>query len=170
MGIRLEVVFVFLIGLIVWGSFTVTLNQDTKQETPSTKELEFTNTTFIEVDTEKMQGHAYGTYGVRDNGLLTLDNVKYHTEKIKSLTAKKGKYQGDFFNLDGDVVMEDEEGYTYTTQHARYNKKRQILTLKTAFTVKKDKNIFNGASLVYHAATKEMYAKKVDAILYTVDK
>jgi hypothetical protein len=170
MGIRLEIVLMLLFALIVWGSFTVKLNQDSKAMTVSTKELEFTKTTFTEVDTKRMQGRAYATYGVRNAAILTLDDVVYYADNITSLTAKKGRFEGDMLKLDWDVVMEDESGYLYKTDHARYNQKTQILNLTTAFSSQKDKNIFHGSSLVYNVATKEAFAKTVDAILYTVEK
>ncbi len=159
-----------MIVLIISASLLVELNNTLKQRKAFTKDLEFSNTTFIEVDTQKMQGWAFGTFGVRDKGVLTLDNIVFHTENIDSLIAKKGKYIKEILYLDGDVVMQEKNGYTYNTQHANYNQETEILNITSPFTAVRYQNVMKGKTLRYDTAKKEAFGTKVDAILYTTEK
>ena len=170
MGLKLEVVSIISIIIIVVGTMTVEVENRAKKNDIFTKELEFTNTMFTEVDTKKLQGRIYGTYGVRDNEVLSLDNVVYFTESIKYLLANKGKYVGEILYLEGDIEMEEKQGYHYSTQQADYNQKTEILNVTAPFVATYEKNIFNGDSLVSNTAKKDVYAKNVDAIVYTVEK
>ena len=166
----LKFVLTVLIVLITSVSFFVELKNTLKKRKVFTKDLEFTSTTFIEVDTQKMQGWVYGTYGVHNKGILSLDNVVFHTENIDSLVAKKGKYIKEVLYLDGDVVMEEKDGYTYKTQHANYNQKTEFLNITAPFVAVKGQNIIKGETLRYDTANKETFGRKVDAVLYTTEK
>ncbi|WP_309496911.1 hypothetical protein [Sulfurovum sp.] len=170
MELRLETVVIVSIVLIVTGAMTLEVGTSVKKNAIFTKELEFTNTTFTEVDTQKLQGRAYGTYGVRDNAVLSLDNLVYFTETIKYLIADKGKYVGDILNLEGNIVMEEHQGYNYKTQQASYDQKTEILNVTAPFVATRDKNIIKGDTLVYHTRKKEAYGTSIDAVVYTAEK
>ena len=159
-----------MIVLIISVSLFVELSNSDKKRKAFTKDLEFTNTNFIEVDTQKMQGWVYSTHGIRDKGVLIFDNVVFHTDNIDSLRGKKGKYRNDVLYLDGDVVMEENEGYTYTTQHANYNQKTEILKITSPYTAVKGKDVMKGKSLRYNTVKKEAYGTRVDAVIYTIEK
>ncbi len=166
----LKFVLIIMIVMLISGSLFVELGNAPKQRKAFTKDLEFTHTTFIEVDTQKMQGWAFGTYGVRDKGVLTLDNIVFHTDNIDSLIAKKGKYIKEVLYLDGDVMMEEKNGYTYNTQHANFNQKTEILNITAPFTAVRDENVMQGKTLRYDTVKKEAFGTKVDAVLYTTEK
>lgn len=167
MGVKLEWILVFFIGAISFGVLSLKLENTTNKGSALKKDLEFTHTTFVEVDTLKPLSTLFGTYGIRYKGTLDIDNMVYHTDNIESLVAKKGKYLAPILKLDGDVVMREKDGYIYTTQHAIYNQKTQILNLTTRFKAIRDQNIFNGETLIYHTLTKYTFATTVDAIVYT---
>ena len=170
MGLKLEYVLTAIIGMIIIASLLLELTSTLKKDKAFTKDLEFTNTTFIEVDTQKMQGWLFGTYGVRDKGVLTMDNVLFHTDNISSLTAKTGKYINDVLYLDGDVVMQEKDGYTYKTQHAKYILKSEVLNITSPFIAVRDQNVMKGKKLYYNTAKKEAFGSSVDAVLYTTEK
>ena len=170
MGLRLEPVLTVVIGVIISVSLLVELSSTLKQNKIFTKDLEFTHATFIEVDTQRMQGWLFGTYGVRDKGVLTLDNVVFHTDNIDSLTAKKGKYIKEILYLDGDVVMHELDGSIYKTQHANYDQKTEILNITSPFTSERDQNVMKGKTLRYDTVKKEAFGTRVDAVLYTTEK
>jgi len=167
MGLKLELVCILAIVVIVTGAMILKVDNSAIKNATFTKELEFTNTTFTEVDTQKLQGRAYGTYGIRDNGVLSLDNLVYFTETIKYLIADKGKYVGDVLNLDGNIVMEEQQGYNYKTQQAAYDQKSGILNVTAPFVATRDKNIFKGDTLVYNTLTEEAYGTTIEAVVYT---
>jgi len=170
MGLKLEFVLIVAIVGILAGSLLLKLTRtDTKTEA-FTKEMEFTNTTLIEVDTRKVISNSYGTYGVRDKGIFTLKNLIYSTDTIESLVAKQGRFKGEILYLDGSVVLKEKEGYTYKTEHANYNQKTDILNITAPFVGIRDKNIIKGNTLRYDTRKKEAFGTKIDSVLYTTEK
>jgi len=170
MGIKIELVLFIAIVVIIGGSLTMKLNDKSDGTNILVKELEFTNTTFTEVDTVKLQSRAYGTYGVREDGVLTIENLRYATETIKSLVAKKGTYMQSTIYLEGDVALDDSNGYRYLTQQAEYNQDTEILNLTAPFVAFRDKNIIKGDTFTYHTRKEEAYGTVIDAVIYTVEK
>jgi hypothetical protein len=135
-----------------------------------TKELEFTHTTFTEVDTNKTLGVAFGTYGIRDAGVLTVDNLKYHNDNIKELRAKKGKYIGNKIYLDNNITVNQKEGFNYKAEHAIYDKKSEILNITSPFVAVMNDNIVHGDSLIYNTKKREAFGTNVNAVVYTKEK
>ena len=170
MEIKLETVLFVLIVGIVAATTTVKLSDSRLKQETMTKELEFYDTKFIEVDKIQMRANLFSTYGLRDNGILMLHNIIYHTHNIEQLIADKGTYKGDILFLDGNVKLKEKKGAVYTTQHANYHQKSEILKVTSPFIATMDKNIFKGNSLIYYGKTKEMKATTIDATVYTVDK
>lgn len=166
MGIKLEYILIIIFAGIIFVTMTMKLTGSGTPHENATKELEFYNTTFIEVDTQKMQGKLYTPYGIRQAGLLTLNKINYYTPKIDSLLADKGLYKDDILHLDGHVSLKETTGNLYKTEHAMYDQKKQILTITSPFVAYMDRNIFHGQTLVYNAITKEANATIVDAVVY----
>jgi len=170
MGVKIELVLFVTVVFIIGGSLTIRLNDSTKGQEKLLKELEFTNTTFTEVDTKKLQSRAYGTYGVREDSILTINNVRYQTENIKSLVAKQATYRDENIYLEGNVVLHDAHGYTYHTQQAEYNQKTEILNITAPFVALKNESTIKGDTLTYNTRNKEAYGTIIDAVIYTIEK
>jgi lipopolysaccharide assembly outer membrane protein LptD (OstA) len=170
MGIRLEW-FVILLIIITIGTTTVVKLTNTQEGTKSkSKELEFHKTAFTEVDTDKMQSKSFVQVGTRTEGVLTLKDLIYSTENITYLIADKAIYEKNILLLEGNVRLEETPGYTYTTEHAKYNQKSEVLTILSSFIAKQGKNIFKGSSLRYDSVKKDINATQVDAMIYTTEK
>jgi len=170
MGLKLEVVLIILTVAILSVALRVEIKNSKASKNIFTKELEFTHTTFTEVDTNKTLGVAYGTYGVRNAGVLTVDNLQYHTESIKDLRAKKGKYIGDKIYLDYNITVHQKEGSDYKAEHAIYDKKSEILNITSRFTAVINGNVMHGDSLRYDTRKREAFATNVNAVVYTKEK
>ena len=170
MGLKLETVIIVVIVAILSGTLMVKFTHISSNGKLFTKELEFTDTTLTEVDTVTMQGRAFGTYGIRDAGILTLHDIKYHTNTIESLRAKKGTYKGDTLYLDGNITVNQKEGFDYSAQHAVYNKKTKILDITSDFTGVMNKNMIQGHTLRYDTQKKEAFGKRIEAVVYTTEK
>jgi len=170
MGIKLEIILSIAILLTILATTTVKLSNTAANDKVMSKELEFNDTTFIEVNQKKIIAKLYSTYGVRNSGILTLNNLKYHTNNIEQLIANKGHYKENILYLDGNVELKEKEGFIYTTEHANYNQKTEILRLTSPFIAQMDKNIMHGHALEYHALKKEMNATGIAATVYTVEK
>ena len=170
MGIKLEYVLIFAIAVTIAVTTTVKLTNKATGASLTKKELEFTDTTFIEVDTQKMQARSYSTYGVRESGVLRLEHLTYHTTNIDLLLANQGTYKQNVLFLDGNVSLQEKEGFFYTTEHANYNQKTEILHITSAFTAHMNQNIIKGKTLDYDAKKKEANATGIDAVIYTTKK
>jgi len=170
MGLKLAVVLIVAIVGIILGTLMVKFDDTSAEEQTFTKEVEFTNTTFIEVDTDMMKSRAFAKYGVREKGIWTLDDLVFASDTIESLHANKGSYHDDILYVDGDVVMQEKNGYKYETQHAIYNQKTEILNITAPFTGVKDKNIISGKSLEYDTRQKKAHGTTVGTVFYTPDK
>jgi len=170
MGIKLEhIIIIGIVGIII-GAFMIKVRNAPPPVKGFTKELEFTDTTLIEVDTENLKTRAYLTYGVRDRGILTINDLVYMSDNIESLSANNGVYYGDKLYLDGDVVLQEQGGYKYDTQHAIYNQKNEILYITAPFVGVKGQNIIKGESLHYDLRKKKAFGKTVGTVFYTPDK
>lgn len=170
MGIRLEPVLIIAIIVTVGMNTMMKLSNSSASNNMFNKEMEFTDTTFIEVDREKMQSKSFAKKGVRENMALMVENLRYSTDSIELLVSNKGTYHEDILYLDGNVKLKEKEGYIYSAEHAKYNQKTEILTVTSPFIAYMDKNIIRGTSLHYNALTKELNATKVDAVIYTTEK
>jgi len=170
MGLKLETLIVISIIAILSLTFVVKITYNASDKKTFTKELEFTDTTFIEVDTNKTKGIAFGTYGIRNAGVLTVDNLRYHTSNIELLTANQGIYKNDKMYLDNNITVHQKEGFDYSAEHAVYDQKTEILNITSPFTAVMNKNIMHGNSLRYDTRSKEAFATSVDAVVYTAEK
>jgi len=170
MGLKLEIFLIMMILIILSLGYAVKITNNTSFEKLSTKELEFTQTTFREVDTNNTHSIASSSYGIRDAGVLTLHDLQYHTDKLELLFAKRGIYKGNKIYLDDNVSVNQKEGFSYYTEHAIYDKKRQIVDIPSAFTAVMNKNIIRGSSLLYDVRNKEALGKDIDAVVYTIEK
>ncbi|MBD3789101.1 MAG: hypothetical protein IE885_01825 [Campylobacterales bacterium] len=170
MGIRLEHILVITIILMVGFILNVKVTDIDIKKRLSKKELEFTDTTFIETDTSTLHSIVHSTYGVRENGALKLEQISYHSDNIDILRARLGRYDQEKIFLDGDVFMRQKEGFEYSAEHAVYDKNSKILEITSPFTAKLNENTIKGTSLVYDTVKKEASAMAIDAIVYTVSK
>jgi len=170
MGLKLEILLVFLTIVTSVVTMSTKLTQQNKRAEVVTKELEFTNTTFTEVTTQKREGVGFGTHGVREAGVLTVDNLRYHNDNIKLLLANEGRYIGKKIYLDGNVTVHHKPGYDYYAEHAMYDQKNEILYVTSPFVAYINKNIIHGDTLEYDMRKKEAYATMIDAVIFTTEK
>ncbi len=169
MGVKLELLLTILIVIMLSLAYTVKLSDDVATKKVSKKEMEFTDTTFTEVDTQKLISTSFGTHGTREGGVLTVDELVYHTDSIELLLANRGRYIGEKVYLDGNVRMKQKEGYNYRAENAVYDKKTEIFTITSKFTAVMDKNIVHGNTARYDTRKKILVAKEVDAVVYTAE-
>ena len=170
MGIKLEHILIIGIVSIIVGVFTIKIRNAPPPIKGFTKELEFTDTTLIEVDTEDLKTRAYLTYGVRDRGILTIEDLVYMSDNIQSLSANNGVFYGDKLYLDGNVILHEKGGYRYDTQHAIYDQKTEILHITAPFIGTKGQNFIKGESLEYDTRKKKASGSTVGTVFYTPDK
>lgn len=169
MGLKLEFLLLAIVAGLITMAMTVKISNSKTAVKAQTVEMEFTDTTTIEVDTNKTISVSYGSYGIRDAGILTVNNLRYHTDEIALLRSEKAKFKGDRIYLDGNVTLHKEAGSDYFTEHAIYDKKRGILLITAPFRAYMDKNIMYGDTLRYDTKKKTAFATHVDAVVFTAE-
>jgi hypothetical protein len=170
MAIKLEHILIAIIVVLISGVLMIKIRNAPPPSKPFTKELEFTDTTLIEVDTGDLHSRAYVTLGIRDRGILTIENLVYLSDNIESLSAKNGIYYGNKLYLDGDVILHEKGGYRYETEHAIYDQKTEILDITAPFIGVKGLNMIQGESLEYDTRKKKASGTTVGTVFYTPDK
>jgi lipopolysaccharide export system protein LptA len=101
---------------------------------------------------------------------MTLDNIIYMSPNIKSIVAKKAQIEGHLLYLDGDVVLQEKEGYRYETQHAMYNDDTKILKITSPFVGVKGDNTIEGETLEYDTRKKKATSLSVGTVFDIPDK
>jgi len=170
MGVRLEWVVGIAIVAIVSGVMVLKPKSMMSSGKEANKEIQFTDTTLLEVDVDGVLVRSYNQYGVRINGILTVENLLYHTKTIESLVAKSGRLEGDMLYLDGDIVLQEKAGYRFETQRASYDKKNEILSILTPFVAHRAPNSMSGDTLEYDMQKKEAFGTTIKSIVYTTEK
>ncbi len=99
-----------------------------------------------------------------------MENLRYSTDSIKELRAKRGIYKGDKIYLDHNITVNQKVGFDYTAEHAIYDKKTEMLDITSPFTAIMNENIIHGNSLRYDTKNKKAFATDIDAVVYTKEK
>ena len=170
MGLKLEFILIFLVVIVLAISSKIELHNKNIVNKISTKEMKFTDTIFTEVNTEKIIDVSYGTHGVRDNGILTVQNFKYHSDSVKLLSSDEAIYKGDKIYLNYNIDFNKELGSNCYSEHAEYNKSSKILDITSPFKAIEGKDIAYGDTMRYFSDRKEMFASRVNIMFYTKEK
>lgn len=166
MGLKLELILsVAILGTVV-SMLHIDLKDRVTQKKPSTKELDFTYTTFVEVDTQRIQSSAFSKSGRRDQGVLSLYTLQYQAKSLDFLESAYGRYQNNYLYLEDDVKFYQNGGFRYYTDYAVYNQEREILKIPNKFVGIMQKNVIHGERLRYNMRKKEVTADAIRAVLY----
>lgn len=169
-GFKLEFIIVIAIISIFALVSMVNLAHKKYNKEPFTKELEFTDTVLTEVDMHIMHGRAFGTYGVRNSGVLTLHQLQYYTKEMESIYANRGVFKDNKLYLNGNIILHNKEGFTYRAEDAVYNKNTKILDVTSNFIGKMHQNVVKGNTLRYDMKNDVVLGKQIEAVVYTVKK
>jgi len=170
MGIKLEWLLVLLIGGMLSVTYMVRFSDEDTDGRVSGKEMEFTRTVFTEVDTKAPISTAFGRYGKREEGILTIRHLVYHNASIEHLASDRARYVGEKIYLDGTIMLRQKQGFTYRTEHAVYHQKRGLLSITAPFVASMGKNMLQGSSALYDTRRKVFSAKRVKAVVYMAEK
>ncbi|DAB28261.1 MAG TPA: LPS export ABC transporter periplasmic protein LptC [Sulfurimonas sp. UBA10385] len=89
------------------------------------------------------------------------DNSKEYIANMKSNT---GVYKNNTVYLDGDIIYSREDGLTFKTQKAVYNKKTTVATVDGSYVLYRDANIVTGEKLKYNNSLETLESKNIKAI------
>ncbi len=92
------------------------------------------------------QATKYSNRYVVENMDYTDNSKKY----IANMKAEHGVYKDDIIDLDGSIVYVREDGLTFETEKAEYNKKTNIVSTDTKYRAFRGVSIATGDSLKYY--------------------
>lgn len=88
------------------------------------------------------------------------DNSK---EFVANMKSNKGIYKDDIVYLDGDIVYKREDGLTFETQKATYDKKTSIAIAEGKYLLYRDANRVIGEGLNYNSSIEKVTSRNVTA-------
>jgi len=138
-----------------------------KQEFVEVPLFNLKNFTMYELDKKGLKTILLGNNAKRFSDRYTVENINYTDSAkkyISNMKSNNGTYKDEIILLKGDVTYTREDGLTFQSEIAQYNKKSAILSTDTAFVLYKDKNSARGASLEYNNITNKIKATKIKAI------
>ncbi len=129
----------------------------------------FTISTFTmhELDKEGLVTLMNGSKASRFTNRYTVEDMDYtdnSKEYMANMKANSGVYKNEIVDLVGDILYVREDGLTFETQKAVYNKKTAIATADGEFLLYRDSNRVTGVKLKYNDSLERVEAKNVYAI------
>jgi len=166
MGIRAEWISFIMILIMLSVSFLFDVKQRKAQNQTFHKEFEVYNSITIEVNQQTITSILISDYGVKESGILTLNNMKYIGNSMESLKASSGRFVDNKIYLDNNVTALQTNGYYYEGEHAIYDKSIEFLYVTSPFTAYINSGIIKGFDLVYDKRGKVATAQRVNAVFY----
>ncbi|TKI69848.1 LPS export ABC transporter periplasmic protein LptC [Sulfurimonas crateris] len=129
----------------------------------------FTISTFTmhELDKNGLVTLMNGSEASRFTNRYTVKDMDYtdnSKEYMANMKANSGVYKNEIVDLVGDILYVREDGLTFETQKALYNKKTAIATANGKFVLYRDANRVTGVKLKYNDSLERVEAKNVYAI------
>jgi len=105
-----------------------------------------------------------GDNSIKYEDRYIVDNINF-TDNSKNLIANmkadKGIYKEEDIFLDGDIIYVREDGLTFKTDKATYNKKEELIKTDSKFISYRGENTLNGSTLKYYNNTQKTEATNV---------
>jgi hypothetical protein len=170
MALKIEYIIVLFIVLTIL--FSLSFNTEKEKEVTAgvaTKDLQFQDTIFREVDKNSTISSAFAVQGIQIDNTLKLKNIKFSNSDIKYIVGNAGTYKGDIITLKGNVKMLATNGFYCETQSASYDKNKKILDILKPFSAHMDKNRLLGDTLRYLFDEKMISVENPQATIFTTE-
>ena len=122
--------------------------------------------TLYELNTKGLSTVMRGDSAIRYSDRYRVSNINYtdnSKEYIANMKADNGTYKDEFVKLNGNVIYQREDGLSFETQKATYNKKTKIARAVTDYISYRGSNKVVGKSLIYNNMSKTIKSKSVVA-------
>lgn len=129
--------------------------------------FEIQDFTLYELNTLGLNTFMKGNEGKRFSNRYEVVKINYtdNSEKyLANMVANKGVYKNEIVDLKGDVIYTREDGFTFKTQNASYNKKTTVAYAKTDYISYLGEDQVRGSWLKYNNKEAKAYSKNVNAI------
>ena len=137
-----------------------------KQKFEDVPLFELSSFTLHELNRFGLQTLMTGDSAVRYKDRYTVSNINFtdnSKEYIANMKADHGLYKDDIIELEDDVVYSREDGLTFETSRAVYNKNTTVATSDTDYVSYRDKNIIKGSFVKYNNSLNRVESKNVVA-------
>lgn len=122
--------------------------------------------TMYELDAKGLVTTMQGESGTRYKNRYVVETIDY-TDNSKELSArmqsKNGVYKNDIVYLEGAILYQREDGLTFETQKATYNKKTSVAIAEGEYLLYKGENRVSGRALHYNSALETINSQDVTA-------
>lgn len=128
--------------------------------------LKLSSFTMHELNSEGLITIMKGTQATRYKDRYDVDNIDY-TDKSKefvaNITANTGTYKNNIVRLNGNVIYTREDGLTFKTQSASYDKNTHIAKADGDYVLYRGTNEAIGKKLKYNNLSDKIYSTDVTA-------
>jgi LPS export ABC transporter protein LptC len=117
-----------------------------------------------ELNQQRLTTIMNGKKGTRFKDRYEVENIDYTDNSKKYLTsmvANRGVYKGSLINLQGDIVFKRQDGLSFHTQEANYDKKTNIVISPKEYVAYLGENKMTGSYLKYNNLLKTVDTKKI---------
>lgn len=128
--------------------------------------FELSDFTMYELNPEGLTTILQGTTGTRYADRYTIKDMDYtdNSKKyIANMISDSGVYKNEIVKLTGHVVYVREDGLTFKSEKAIYNKKTADVISNTKYIAYLNDNIVIGNYIKYNNISKKIYSKNVIA-------
>jgi len=119
-----------------------------------------------ELDTKSLHTIMIGSAATRYSNRYTVENMDYtDNEKkyIANMKAKHGVYRNNDVVLSGNVTYVRDDGLTFKTQKAVYNKKTTVVTSNVGYVAYLNDSTIKGTYIRYNNSKNRIFSKNVRA-------
>ncbi len=120
--------------------------------------------TLHELDAFGLSTLMTGDNSVKYDDRYLVSNIDYTDNSktyLANMKAKNGLYKDNEVLLNGDIIYIREDGLTFKTDKATYNKKTEIIKTNTKFNSFRANNTIDGSSLKVYNDSNKMEATDV---------
>ena len=128
--------------------------------------FELTDFTMYELTPNGLETIMLGSRGTRYSDRYVVKDMNYtdNSKKyIANIVADLGIYKNEIVTVTGHVAYRREDGLTFKSQKATYNKKTADVISDTNYIAYLNDNVVTGDFIKYNNITKKIYSKNVVA-------
>jgi len=129
--------------------------------------VELSNFTLYEVDRVKLRTQLTAKDAKKFEDRYEIQNIDYTDNKkdfLVNIQAQKAIYKDNNIFLNGDISFVREDGFTFHTQSAKYEKKDDLLTIKGKFFAKNKDSNMSGENLLYKINDEVVESKNIKIV------
>lgn len=156
--------FLFLIVCLSMIFFLFEPRQQVQSSNVSIPSLELNNFTLSELSANGLVSTMHGEQGIKHSDRYEIKYLNYTDNSgdyISNIKAGNAFYKETSLELEDDIKYFREDGLSFTTQKANYNKKTNIITSTTRFISHLNKNTIQGSNLEYDITKTILKSKNV---------